>query len=94
MKEDLRCPVCQARFRASAECSRCGADLTALMLLAAHAYLLRQTARQSLMQRDCQTALASVQVAQHLHSTEEGSLLRSICVLVANTLSGQAQRPG
>jgi hypothetical protein len=34
----VRCQVCQARFRGTAEWSRCGAELTALMLLAAHAY--------------------------------------------------------
>jgi queuine/archaeosine tRNA-ribosyltransferase len=46
----VRCPVCQARFRGTAEWSRCGAELTALMLLAAHVYVLRQAARQSLRQ--------------------------------------------
>ena len=28
------CPVCQARFRGAAECSRCGADLTAITRMA------------------------------------------------------------
>src|ERR1035437_240710 len=41
----VRCPVCQARFRGTAEWSRCGAELTALMLLAAHVYVLRQATR-------------------------------------------------
>jgi hypothetical protein len=31
----LCCPVCKARFRGDQQCSRCGADLTAPMLLAA-----------------------------------------------------------
>ena len=38
-------PVCQARFRGTAEWSRCGAELTALMLLAAHVYVMRQATR-------------------------------------------------
>ena len=42
------CPVCKARFRGEAECLRCGADLTPLMLLSAHAYWLRQAARRAL----------------------------------------------
>jgi hypothetical protein len=46
MKDDLRspvsCPVCRARFRSSSLCPRCGADLTALMLLATHAYVMRR----------------------------------------------------
>jgi hypothetical protein len=41
----VRCPVCQARFRGTAEWSRCGAELTALMLLAAHVCVWRQATR-------------------------------------------------
>jgi hypothetical protein len=97
MTDDLRspaaCPVCRARFRGSSRCSRCGADLTTVMLLAAHAYVLRQSARQSLAQGDCRAALASAQAAQRLHSTAEGSLLRVICTLATNPLSSEAQRP-
>ncbi len=84
MKDDLRslhcCPVCQARFRGSSQCSRCGADLTVLLLLAADAYVMRQAARQSLRQGDFQAALASAQAAQRLHRTPEGSLLNIVCV--------------
>jgi hypothetical protein len=98
MKADLRCPasnaascpVCQARFRGSAVCSRCGADLSALMLLAAQAYALRQSARRSLRLGDCQTALASVQAAQRLHSTAKGSLL----YLVSSAIGSSAIRHG
>jgi hypothetical protein len=77
----LCCPVCKARFRGAGECSRCGADLTALMLLAAHAYALRQAARQALESGDAQTALASARAAQGLHSTAEGWLLQFACGL-------------
>ena len=80
----LSCPVCRARFRGSRECSRCGADLLALMLLVAKAYQLRQTARHSLKQRNFQMALVSVQAAQRLHVTPEGSLLESICAMVTS----------
>jgi len=100
MKDDRRpisrpssCPVCRARFRGSSLCSRCGADLTALMLLAAHAYVLRQSARQSLRQGDCRAALASSQAAQRLHSTSEGSLLSLICTSAVNPPSGQLKKP-
>ena len=52
MLEDacLKCPVCQARFRAEERCSRCGADLTMLMKTAAKAFLLRQAARKAIRQ--------------------------------------------
>ena len=75
LETQLSCPVCRARFRGSAECSRCGADLTTLMLLAAQAYQLRQTARHWLRQGKFQAALSSVQAAQRLHATPEGRLL-------------------
>lgn len=89
----VACPVCRARFRGSSRCSRCGADLTALLLLTAHAYVMRQTARKLLKQGDCQAALASVQAAQRLHLTPEGSLLYVVCTMAANPLSRQPQEP-
>jgi predicted amidophosphoribosyltransferase len=75
----LTCPVCQARFRGSALCSRCGADLTALMLLAAHAHALRHSARHLLRQGDCPAALSAIRLAQQLHATAEGNLLYQVC---------------
>jgi 2-keto-3-deoxy-galactonokinase len=80
----LCCPVCKARFRGAAECSRCGADLTALMLLVAQAYALRQAARQTLRSGAAQNALASARAAQSLHSTAEGDVLQSVCGVLAN----------
>jgi len=79
LEGQLSCPVCRARFRGSVECSRCGADLIALMLLVAQAYQLRQTARRLLKQGNSRLAQASVQAAQRLHSTAEGRLLELIC---------------
>jgi hypothetical protein len=75
----VRCPVCQARFRRGAICSRCGADLTPLMLLVAGAYSLRQAARQALQAGDEQAALATAEAAQDLHATSQGSLLQIVC---------------
>jgi hypothetical protein len=86
----LGCPVCKARFRGAAECSRCGGDLTALMLLAAHAYALRQSARQALRSGDAETALASARAAQGLHSTPEGGLLRLCCALATGSKQARA----
>jgi len=79
----LCCPVCKARFRGAAECSRCGADLTALMLLVAQAYALREAARQALRSGDARNALASACAAQGLHSTAEGDLLQFVCGVLA-----------
>ncbi len=81
----LCCPVCKARFRGVAECSRCGTDLTVLMFLAAHAYALRQAGRNALMSCDAQDAVASARAAQKLHSTREGWFLQFACALLDNT---------
>ena len=80
----LCCPVCKVRFRGAAECSRCRADLTVLMLLVARACALRKAARQALRSGDARNALASARAAQGLHSTAEGQLLRSVCGVLAN----------
>jgi len=73
------CPVCRARFRCAVACSRCGADLTALMLLTAHAYRLRQQARHLLREGDCSKALHCAEKAQRLQATPEGHLLHWLC---------------
>jgi len=73
---DLRCPVCQARFRGAILCLRCGADLTALMRIAAHAYVLRQAARHALLLGDFRAALAAVRKAQDLRLMREGRNLQ------------------
>lgn len=87
-ESELCCPVCKARFRGVAECSRCGTDLTTLMLLAAHAYALRQAAWKALMSCDVQNALASARAAQKLHSTEVGGFLQFACAHADNTKQG------
>ena len=71
-----RCPVCQARFRGVRICSRCGADLEPLMLLAVKAWQLRQAARQSLDGGDVERALELTIEAQGMQDTECGEALR------------------
>ena len=48
MRAQHECPVCQARFRGSRLCSRCGADLGPLMIVAVRAWRLREEARDAL----------------------------------------------
>ena len=64
---DLRCPVCEARFRGQTLCSRCGSDLTWLMRIAAHAWALRQRCRAALNARDLSAALRHAYLASQLH---------------------------
>ena len=87
------CPVCRARFRGMVTCSRCGADLTTLLLLAARAYHLRQQAQQALLAGDQSRALACADEAQRLHTTPQGSLLRwVVTVLRADCAASNTER--
>lgn len=71
-----RCPVCQARFRGVRICSRCGADLEPLMLLAVKSWQLRQAARQALDAGDVERALGLAIEAQGIQGTGSGEALR------------------
>jgi len=79
ISSSLACPVCRAKFRGVAQCSRCGADLSILMQLAAQAWQQRRAALQSLQRGDGRAALVSIQEAERLHSTAEGRFLEFIC---------------
>jgi len=74
--ESPKCPVCQARFRGSETCSRCGADLGPLMLLTARAYKLREEARQALLAGEWGRACNLAAEAQATCSTQKGEELR------------------
>jgi len=74
--ESPKCPVCQARFRGSGTCSRCGADLDSLMLLMAKAYQLREGAKRALQAGDCERAQRLASEAQATCSTQRGDDLR------------------
>ena len=71
-----RCPVCHALFRGARICSRCGADLEPLMLLAVKAWQLRQAARQALNAGDVDQALGLAIEAQGIQSTRSGEALQ------------------
>ena len=75
-RELPKCPVCQARFRESSTCSRCGADLIPLMNLIARAYRLRLEARQALQTGDFERARKLAAQAQAICSTRKGKDLR------------------
>jgi hypothetical protein len=77
-----QCPVCHARFRGSRLCSRCGADLGPLMILAVRAWRLREEARDALTRGDLAEARRLASAAQALHRTPRGASLE----LLANWL--------
>ena len=72
------CPVCQARFRGSTECSRCGADLGPIMTLAAASWRLREAARQAIAEGDPAHARALAAQAQKLCRTPAGAELEML----------------
>ena len=76
LEESPRCPVCQARFRGSEKCPRCGADLELLMLLVVKAYQLRENSRRALQAGDYELALRLASEAQAICCTRRGEDLR------------------
>ena len=66
----LKCPVCFARFRGHATCSRCGTDLSSLMRIAANAWAARQRCREAMRAGDLNAALRWSAVGRQLHDTE------------------------
>lgn len=66
---ELRCPVCQARFRGTPDCSRCGADLRPLQLIALQAHQLEEQARHLLAKGDCAAARNALERACDLRCT-------------------------
>ncbi len=86
---DNRCPVCQARFRGSRICSRCGADLEPLMLLTVKAWQLRQAARKALDAGDAGRAIGLATEAQGAQNTGSGEALRLLGAWL-NSKTGRA----
>lgn len=78
MTED-RCPVCQARFRGARTCSRCGADLTRPMLLAAEAWRMREQARAAILAGEFELGRGLAARAQEAKQTPAGTVLRALC---------------
>ena len=71
----LRCPVCRAKFRGTKQCSRCGADLSGVMILSARAQRCRASARKSLLALNFTKAHEFAAAAQKEHATETGRKL-------------------
>jgi hypothetical protein len=62
----LCCPVCKARFRGSAVCSRCRTDLRPMMNVLARAWASRQRGRCALRDGDANAALRWFAAANRL----------------------------
>jgi len=82
LTEANRCPVCQARFRGAAVCSRCGADLARLMLIAAEAWRLREAARGAIAAGEFGLACELAGNAQGMQATPAGEALLRLGALL------------
>jgi len=71
----MSCPVCGARFRESAECMRCGADLQPVMRLMLDAFALRREARKALRNSRFSDALSLASAAQERCASDAGRQL-------------------
>jgi hypothetical protein len=81
----LVCPVCSARFRGASQCGRCGADLTAVMTLAASAWRLRQAARLAIAAGDAARAGTLASQAEQICHTPAGSRLQALSAWLTET---------
>lgn len=79
----MTCPVCSARFRGVRICSRCGADLSRLMTLAARAWQLREQARAAIAAGELQDASVWADQAQRLQWTKSGEMLARISLVMS-----------
>jgi hypothetical protein len=82
LSEAGRCPVCLARFRGAKVCSRCGADLEPLMILAVKSWRLRSAARTAIGAGQFEQALELAAKAQEAQRTPAGEALRVVSELL------------
>jgi predicted amidophosphoribosyltransferase len=78
----LRCPVCNARFRGTVTCSRCGADLGPLMTLVARAWHHRLRAARALADGDAESALDHACRSRRLHDTPQARRSELLALLM------------
>jgi predicted amidophosphoribosyltransferase len=84
MAAESRCPVCQARFRGAVTCSRCGADLEPLMVLAVKAWRAREDARAAIASGNYTAAGEFAARAQQLCFTERGARSRLLAAVLSS----------
>jgi hypothetical protein len=85
LTEAGRCPVCLARFRGARVCSRCGADLEPLMILAVKSWRLRSAARTAIGAGQFEEALELAEQAQEAVRTPAGEALRVVSELLSRS---------
>lgn len=80
--EPTRCPVCQAPWRHTATCPRCGADLAPLMTAVVKAWSLRRRARHALRDGDYRRAIGLAEAADDTARTAASHRLLRLAQLL------------
>lgn len=86
----MKCPVCSARFRGARECSRCGADLKAVMLITARAWRLREDARRALASGDWAAAREIAGEAWNAEANPQAASLLRLSALLSQIQGGDS----
>ena len=84
MEHSPSCPVCGARFRASTECTRCGADLRPVMAMMIKAFALRREARRALCNGRFHDSRSFATAAQERCASDAGRRLVLLAAWLAS----------
>ncbi len=82
-QEPPRCPACRCPVRTKPQCTRCGADLTRLLLIQIAAWRARNRARQAILSGSWREAQIQASESLTLHATPDGRRLLAIATLAA-----------
>lgn len=82
--EKLKCPVCRAAFRNDRTCSRCGADLTMLMLTTAKANLLKKRALTEIAGGSLENAKNLASQSLELKHSNSANKIKILAYLLSN----------
>ncbi len=79
MSQDrLVCPVCNAKFRGTVFCSRCGADLSQLIKIVLRSYNVRKSSYNAILSGNYIIAQKQLSEAQFLCCTPRGEQLQKL----------------
>ena len=85
---DIVCPACNKVNTEDTHCSRCGADLLALVQIRRSAALALNDGTQSLKQNDGRNALHQAEMSWHLKKSAEAARLAFLaCLLLQRFMS-------
>jgi hypothetical protein len=79
---EIVCPACNKANNEEKQCSRCGADLLALVQIRRSAALALNNGTRSLKQNDGRSALHQAEISWHLKKSTEAARLAFLACLI------------